>query len=272
MRRARPNRKGSAPVILAYGNFRHAQDECEVVRTITRDLNVAGQTLTVRRRWDVRGQLQAADSVAVTRAKVLLEAAYSRQFLPAVLYLNDGRTVHDALTNRGSTTGVRVVAGPDFPVGRGAEGSTFLTYSLALEVAFEFSAPANADGSGGGGQDATDPNRLESWTETISVTGGGPRYAIVEVVSGAPVRQLLNEQTKVRVVQRGQAKGFRQYLAPPGPLFPAAENAAERVVEQSSPERPSAVGQPTGYPVSWTYVMEGAVLGAPDPNPWPFGG
>ena len=236
-----------------------------------RTFNAGGQTLEVRRRWAINGQLHGDDSAAVITAKRNLEIAYARQFKDLVLWLDDDVTIHDALRNTGSTTGVRVISGPNWPTGKGAEGGTYLTYSIIVEAAYEWYQPANPQGAGSSGDahESSDPARLESWTETITTSGGGPRYGMVEVVDGPPVRQKLNGTTVTRIVQSGSAKARRSKPIAPGPIEPAWENEAERSVSETSP---TGVGQQsTGYQTSWTYVMEGpGIGGGAEPNPWPL--
>jgi hypothetical protein len=254
-------------VILKYGPFAHPASDCEVARRKSRTWNRANQLIDVRHQWAINGQLHGDDSAAIITARRALEAAYAIPFLDLVLLLDDGTTVHDALRNKGSTTGVRCISGPDFPIGKGAEGGHYLTYAIVMEAAYEWDTAANPGGPNGS-HESTDPQRLESFTETVSVSGGGPRYAIVEVVDGPPVRQKINSRTKIRVVQSGQAVGRKMYPTPPGPLYPDWENRAERQVSQTSP---AGVGQQmTGYQTSWTYVFEGPDIGGGKPNPWPL--
>jgi len=244
---------------LAYGSYRHDVSENEVIRSVSRTLNARQQTLAVVRRWQISGKLQASDETSVTAAKLAMEIGYSRPFQDLVLYQSDLATIHDSLLNRGSTTGVRVIAGPDFPTGRGAEGVTFLSYQIVVEANYEFSRDKVPESG--------DPNRLESWTETITEAGGGARYAVVEVVEGPPVRQLLNQQTKKRVTQSGSAVGRLTWPQFPGPAYPNFENPAERQLSQATPQMMGQIN--TGFAISWTYVMEGPGLGGTPPNLWP---
>lgn len=261
-------------MILKYGSgsthYTHADNECAIVRTMSRQFNAASQLLSVTRRWDITGKLIGDDSAAIITAKKALERAYATQFQDMYLYLSDGTTVHDGLVNTGSISGVQILSGPTYPNGTGAEGGTFLTYALSAQVVYDFdwSGVGGVGTGGGGGQNQPgDPGRLETFTETITITGGGPRYVWVEVVQGDPVRQLVNTNTKCRVVQSGQATGRRQYPNPPTPVFADSENPAERVISQSSPE--GAGQQSTGWKTSWTYVMEGPGIGGIPPGAWP---
>ena len=251
---------------MAYGSYRHDDNECEVIRTRASTFNPAGQTLTVKRVWQINGQLQAASSSALITEIADLERAYSLPFKDVVLYLSDGSTVFDALRNIGSLTGVIVESGPDYPVGRGAEGQTFLNYAIRLSAEYVFS---RSGGTGSGSGQPGDTSRLSSWSESVSVVGGGARYAVVETVDGDPVRQQINARTKVRITQRGTATGMFGFPSPPPPLYPDAENEAERDVQQQA-QSSGGPGQGTGYTVTWAYVMEGSGIGGAEPNPWPF--
>jgi hypothetical protein len=240
-------------MLLAYGGYRHPQDECSVVRTIDRELGPGGDTLKIRRSWNINGKLQANDYLSLQVAKSALETAYSQQYFDLVLFHNDG-TIHDSLLNAGSTSGVRITSGPNYPTGEGAEGGTFLSFQIAAEATYE-AASQNSD-------------LLESFTETVSESGGGPRYAVVETVDGDSVRQLLNRKTKFRYTQSGQAVGRYGYPPVPPPIWPGWENVADRSITRVGPRREGRTL--TGYQVSWSYVFESTEPLRGLPNVWVF--
>lgn len=255
-------------MILKYGTYTHADGECEVIRDLTREYSAASEVLAVRRVWTINGRLEAANAAALVVAKKALEAAYSRPYQDFTLYFADG-TLHDALKNQGSTTGVLITRGPAYPVGRGAEGGTFLSYTIIATASYELTETANPGGGGGtpANGEGTAPNRIESWSETVTQSGGGPRYAVIETIDGISVRQKTNQRTKVRITQQGQATGRKIYPIPPAPLYPNFLNPAETSVSQVSP-RQEGQGA-TGYTTTWSYVMEGPDIGGAEPNKQP---
>lgn len=250
-------------MILRYGNYTHAANECTVARTVRRVLNARQFSVRIVRTWDVKGTLQADDARDLITKKNRLERAYWVPYQDLVLLLDDG-TVHDSLRNAGSTTGV-VPQGPDFPTGEGAEGGTYLTYALSAEAAFEFEPGGQT--VGGAPFEAQQAQQvLEEWVETLTETGGGPRYVVVDTVGGDPVRQLLNRKTKYRYTQVGQATGRYGFPTPPGPKWPEWENAAERSVTNSGPVREGI--RLVKYTTSWSYQFESTTSLSAPPSPW----
>jgi hypothetical protein len=240
-------------VILRVGNYTHPDSECTVARFITRTLNAAQQALTVKKRWDVRGTLHGDTPVLVIAAEVALKAALADPYPNLVLTLSDG-TVVDSLLNAGASGGVQITEGPSFPVGTGAEGTTYSTFQYTAEATYEFAA--------------TNGTLLENWQEQVTIVGGGTRIAVVDTVDGDPVRQILNLRTKTRATQSGSATGRYDYPSAPPPLWPFDENQAERSVTYSAPRRDGLLL--TGFGVSWNYVYESPAPLAGLPNPWPL--
>lgn len=241
-------------MILQCGGYRHAQDECEVVINLDREIGPGGETIKIRRSWQISGQLQANDYLSLQIAKAVLEAAYSQPYPDLILWHNDGVTVHDSILNAGSTSGVRITNGPSYPTGKGAEGGTFRSYTITAEATYE-AAAANAE-------------LLESFQETVSRSGGGRRRVVIDTVDDAPVAQLLNRRTKYKATQSGQAVGRYGYPPIPPPIWPGEENEAERSITSVGPRREGR--NLTGYSVSWSYVFESPEPLDGLPNVWVF--
>jgi hypothetical protein len=241
-------------MILQCGGYRHAQDECEVVRMLDREIGPGGEIIKIRRSWQISGQLQAADYLTLQVAKAVLEAAYAQPYPDMILWHNDQATVHDSILNAGSTSGVRVISGPNYPTGKGAQGGTFIDYTVSVEATYE-AAVANTE-------------LLESFQETVSESGGGRRIVVVDTVDDDPVPQLLNRRTKYKYTQSGQAVGRFGYPPPPPPNWPGWENEAERSITRVGPRREGR--NLTGYSVSWSYVFESPEPLEGLPNVWVF--
>lgn len=218
---------------------------------LDREIGPGGDTLKVRRSWQINGQLQANDYVSLQAAKAVLEAAYAVPYPDLYLWHNDGVTLHDSILNAGSTTGVRITSGPNYPTGQGAQGGTFLDYTIMAEASFE--ATTNAD-------------FLESFQETLTEAGGTRRIIVVETVDGDPVPQLLNAKTKYRYTQSGSAVGRFGYPPSPNPLWP--EWLTDRNIVRVSPRREGR--NLVGYAINWTYTYESPGPLPGNPNIWVF--
>ena len=118
---------------LQAGNYRH--DSGEIGVTIWKETTrVNGIPRTLIHRWNISGRLQK-DTTALVIAQInSLVAAYV-DGIDLVLYMDDGTEAH-ALRSAGSLGGTRILKPPDFPIGQGAELSTFRNYSILVEAEY----------------------------------------------------------------------------------------------------------------------------------------
>lgn len=240
---------------LKYGNYQHAVGEVSVVISKQGLFTETGIARGVRERWDIAGQLHAADPAALTTAINAMAAAYAVQGQDVGFYFEGGQPSSHFIDSSATNGGVRVVVPPSFPQGRGAEYSTFRNFSLAVEAEWL----------------AADQAVLE-WRETLSYSGGGQQFAFLQPISGAPVKQVLRQATTYRATQSGQATGFQSYPAIPDPIWPTAEHLDQRQVTYSLPDRQGPAGSATytNYKVSWNYQFESASPLIGIPTTWPI--
>jgi len=230
--------------VLRYGAYTHDENEATVSIQRSAQESGGGRYISVRHDWTVTGQLQA-DTQAELRTKVArLEAAYAVWNRDLIL-TGDNNLVLHALYNAGSTTGVRVLQPPSYPVGEGAQYSTFRDYTIAVSAEYPV-------GSG---------FVLRDFQESIRRSGGHRRIVALECAVGPPDIQEVCQITAYRVVQSGSATAFRGKPNPQPPYWPQwLENAD---VAEIAPQ--FANGELTGAGVSWTYTFVSNVplLGAP---------
>lgn len=228
---------------LSYGSYDFDEGACEVTLDIQTQMNGRGVPFSLAKRMNVRGFL-AGDTTAAVDAKCdLLEAALAAPYRDLIVYTDASAATHLALYNQGSTTGV-VVSGLRYPVGRGADLVTYRT--------FEFHATAEYPiGSGRG--------VLMAFQETISVSGtGGPRFILKDALLGPPQRQIVQQRSRVRASQQGQAEGYLEYPTEPPPLWPQDEHVELRQVNRTGGRFRGKTWQ--GFTVSWSYQFESAAL------------
>jgi hypothetical protein len=239
---------------LKYGTYQHAAGEASVVISKQGIFSEAGLPRGIRERWDIQGRLQAASQAALTAAINALSAAYAVQGLNVGFYFDDGSPTSHQITSANTNGGVRVVVPPSFPEGKGAEYSTFRTYSLAIEA--EWLDPA-----------AT----LIGWNERLQFSGGGPQFAFLQPINGSPLKQLLRQQTPYRATQSGEATGCYSYPTPALPLWPDAEHIHQRALHYDLPKRMGPPGSATytQYKVTWSYHFESATPLVGLPTSWP---
>jgi hypothetical protein len=223
---------------LKYGSYTHARNEAAVQIGKRVVFSPRGYRQAVRETWRIVGVLHAVDQPGLTVAIAGLRAAYSANGLDLGLYLDDGATPTDHVLSSGATLGGTRVTALEYPVGAGAEYSTFRSYSITVEA------------------DVPDTsNNLLDFSETVSFEGtGGPRIVFLDTLAGPPQPQIARQFTTYRARQQGRAVGFATYPPVPPPLWPAAELGDQRRLALRSPKRTAA--SLSEFAAEWTYVFE----------------
>lgn len=239
------------PVFLQYGNYTHADGEIELSIDKAAELTDYGEPFKDRHTWTIRGQVQAATPALVADACAALEAGYSTWFRDATLWISVGLPLH-RLPNAGSLTGVRVVKPPHYPVGNGAQGTTFRDYAIVLDAEYPIGDPTGL---------------YLSFTETINSRGGGPVFGMVAVVNADAQKQLLYQKSPAFASQSGSAVGYLDYPPVPPPVWPG--DLLEEPVVSYGNATGLANGRYTRFPVSWSYSFGSAnrLLGYPNQIP-----
>jgi len=228
-------------MILKYGAYAHDPNEATLAISRQPRRNAAGRIVGYVERWRIAGIKQSTTQANLSTALAALKAAYASGGRDLGLYLDDGVTPTAHLLASATSLGGTRVVGVEFPVGRGAEYSTFRSYQIAVEAEY-----LDADAG------------LLSYFETLHFTGaGGPLFRYLPTLNGPWQRQMVAESSNYFVTQRGQAIGSRSYPVFPGPLWPSAEHRERRVVEYRTPRASGRTPSgDTEWPVAWTYVFE----------------
>jgi hypothetical protein len=229
---------GEQIMILKYGTYAHARNEPAVQIEKRALFSPRGNRRGTRETWRIAGILHGADPAGVTAALAALRTAYSTNGLDLGLYLDDGVTPTDHRLLSSATLGGTRVLALDFPVGAGAEYSTFRSYVLTVS-----------------GEIVDTSSELLDFSETLSFEGtGGPRIVFLETLTGVPQPQVTRQYTTCRARQEGRAVGLTTYPAFPAPLWPAAELPHERRLTLRSPRRIGANW--SEYIAEWSYLFE----------------
>jgi hypothetical protein len=218
-----------------YGNYSHDANTVTLTSVTRRAiLSPRGRRLFMRERLQLSGTLFASTQATIKSAIDDLEAAYADDGKDAGLYHDDGTVSSHFLDSSASLGGVRVVSGPGYPRGDGAEYATGRDFTIILEADFP---------SG---------EQLISFQETLRISGtGGPRFTIVEVLNGPPQPQLVQQRTSVVATQNGRAVGLSAYPFPSPPIFPVFELQDRREISMGSPTLNNNAY--VNWPVSWVY-------------------
>lgn len=234
---------------LQYGAYVHQPSEAEVIITSSAERSDRGLLLGLRERWHIRGFLQATDQATLSTAINSLKTAYSQDDQTLGLYFSDtGSATSHVISPSNTMGGIKVIQPISFPVGKGAEYSTYRQYEVVLEAIVINSVQLSGTAS------------TEEYDEGIAFTStGGPRFVYLQTLYGTPVKQLVAQQTTQKVVQQGRAVGRFAYPTPSQPIWPDAEHVDLRQISYEAPTRSGNSGtQFTQWVVSWSYVFENA--------------
>lgn len=239
---------------IRYGNYTHAQNEATVAIQRTSILAPNGIIRGYKEVWNISGMLQAANQSLLTSAILTLKSAYAVHGHHLGLYFDNGTPANHALPSLGSAGGTRVTTPPSFPVGEGAEYSTFRTYTVQVEA--EYYDPAV---------------QLLEWAEAISWSGGGPLDLHLQPINGKPIKQRVAEATPFQASIDGEAIGAFTWPNPPAPLWPFAWIQPRSRITRGKPKRLGQAGRSyfTDFVTSWHYEFESAdpLIGNPRLSP-----
>lgn len=219
-----------------YGNYTHETGEVTFSIEKNNEYSSGGILTAIVERWTIRGQIHADSVSALTAKLVALKNAYAVDNLSFGLYEDDGTATAHTI-NHSKMEYVRVVNPPSFPESGGAEYTTFRNYTIQIEARYTTAAIAGI--------------AVLSFSENISVTGGGPRVIWIETLNGPPQMQTTCEQTMYTATQSGRAVGRAAYPAPPAPLWSLTQPPQ---IEYESPEQKT--GEKTNYGVRWQYQFQ----------------
>lgn len=231
---------------LRYGSYTHAQHEAAItiVTDVTRD--EFDLPLRATERWSIRGELHGDDQTALLAAMAALEAAYSEDGNDITLLCDDASTVAHRIVSSDTDTGVMVTRRPSYPIGVGAELSTYRTYEIQVEASYDV---------------REDNGAILSYTETLRFSGGGPRHVLHELRNGVPQLQQVSQATVYTATQSGEALGFNDYVTAPPPYWGAPIfDQPNSSVAYGTPKR-KGNGRDVvfrEYPTSWTYQFQSA--------------
>lgn len=236
-------------MLLVYGSYSHPLNETSVVIDANVTRGPFGQRIGSKWTWTVEGRLSGTSQAEIDAAVLALEVAHQSDGGNLALYKDSGATDPTAhVRNSNETLGGVKVAKLSYPNGKGAEYSGWRTY----QVIYEYDILSSLGG-------------LDSWSETVEVSGGGPRFEWVETLDGPPVKVVACRQTTYRGAQSGSAVGIGAYPQFPQPNWPDAEHVDRRKRNRGSPAY-DAGGQ-SRFPISWSYEFESdQPLGEPLPR------
>lgn len=237
---------------LKYGTYTHETGECAIVIQKESVLNAENNKVGWKEVWQISGMLRGTDAADLTTKIKALETAYGVNGRDLILLNDNGtETAHKLISNR-SRSGVMITR-LDYPVGEGAEYTTFRNYQIIAEC--DISILETLDLVGGGkGKNRGGGGITLTYNEAITTRGtGGPRVVVIETMGGPVVKQIVSAQTSQYKTQSGSATGMYGYPTVPPPIDPANEIADRRVIQQELPITVSQFGKQSIFKISWSY-------------------
>ena len=237
-------------VTIRYGAYEHPLG---TTRYSTSEQTVFGDnrlSQLVTTRISISGNVHGKDFAECQTRFTDLVNAYSVR-APVFEILLDGAQTLFRIDAGSVIGGIRVVTPPSIPNTVGSIHHNFIPFTIELEATRPVIAAINT---------------LKSFKETLSFSGGGPTYKLIETLYGPPVKQQTRRQTIFRARQSGTATGLYMLPSIPPPLFPDA------LIKGGDSERGS--GERMGNIVtlyrtaSWSYEYESATPLIALPNDW----
>ncbi|UUO04622.1 hypothetical protein M4951_14610 [Blastopirellula sp. J2-11] len=226
---------------LKIGDYTHEIGGPQLSITQRPVLSEGGVPLAQLHTWQIQGIVTGGGQTDIDTKIAALVAAYRGGGFDATLLLSDGVTPSQhVLKNNRAVGGVRVISGPDFPNGGGAEYATKRTFAVTLEAEIPIENAATA---------------LLNFRESLSLSGGDRRVEWTETKLGPPRPQITRRQTIYRAVQSGQAVGYLQYPTFPGFLFPQQYAVESPRLTYGGGKRRSS-GDFTDFSLSWEIRYE----------------
>jgi len=203
---------------------------------------------------ECEGYLEGSGQADLTAKQIAMMTAMKVPGKDLILKQDGGLESATVIRNAGSLSGTLIVDGPNFEEVKGPEYATQRKFRFLAEADYPMPTLTGT--------------AIIDWSETITVSGGGPLYVVQPAIEGPPQRQKVYDQTPVIATQRGYAVGFLGPPAVPGAIWPFALKHAI----DGSVTTPKKMGRGVyrKYRVEWAYSFEwtGPLVGSP--TPWPI--
>lgn len=189
--------------------------------------------------WNVTGELLGSGQADLATKANALTLALGRQYQDIAFHA-DGGGVVASMPNGPSLNGV-LVRGLNFPRVEGAVYATFVSFEFTVEASYLY----------GKGPALARVVPILTYTETVSISGGGRRMGLIETLNSAPVKAVVCPATVCRATQRGTATGLGGYPGVPGPLWP--EHAVEDFPAIDRTPKRAGPGAYAEFTLNWTW-------------------
>lgn len=182
---------------------------------------------------NVSGKIRAATQAELHQQIGNFEAAFSQSNIAhAGLFFDNGTPTHHLIRTSATLDGIKLIDGPNYPVGIGAEYAAFRTIQFSLQAEVRNTAL-----------------NLLNFQESLSISGGTrpSAWLIPADENSSPIQQRLPRVPYV-ITQSGSAESYSQAFIFPNPL---GEEPDEATKTNSGPEY--SAGRMATYKWQWSY-------------------
>lgn len=231
-------------IYLKYGNYEHALGEAAVSIQRTGVSSDAGVIYANREVWTINGRLEADSQSELTAAINSLETAYNQQVSEISLRFEGGSKTAHSMNISNMLSPIQVTTAPSYPLGEGAQYSTFRDYTIQVEGLVKTNQSSSA---------------LLFYQENVEASGGHPLDIHVTTLNTVPIRQRVADSTPTIIRQSGRAISLLGWVIPPGPKFNIAIDAVllSRTEAKNGPIETFVGGKrvDSRFESTWQYVM-----------------
>jgi hypothetical protein len=225
---------------VRYGSYRLGIAASDISISSDQIPNAMNRPAAAEVIWAVRTRIKnpSGDPRQFPAILNAFERAFSVHGRDIVLEFTDGTPTHHALLTRNCVGGTRVSKFPTYSTGANGQ---YINYR---DVEFEIrgTVPLQANG-------------YLSFTEQISIRGGGARWGCREVNIGPGVRQRLRTNTTCFATQSGSAVGYLARPTPPPPIWPSAlvDELPDLTLASPVTQGEGFSAFQTDYSTNWSY-------------------
>jgi len=217
-------------------------------------VNKGGQLYAYELHWQIHGYLYCNGQADASAQIAALNLALSIPYQNVALYNDDGSLSGTVMQNQGSTTGVLVVDGPNYPLGEyGAIYSTEVPFDFSVRAEFPFTGTANL---------------LLDFHEELHFAGGLPIFVCKPSLNTVAQRQRTAFREPYKATQQGSITGYLKYPTIPAPIWPNYLAKAPETARKSPERKGNVPAAYQGYTIDYAYTFESPYILSGTPNLW----
>ena len=233
-----------AKIFLQYGSYQHELSDAAVSIQRVGVPNEAGQIFATRDVWSIQGRLEGTTQADLTTKINALESAYNQQASKVSLKFEGGADTAHVMDIQNMLSPIQVTQMPSYPIGAGAEYTTFRNYTIQVEGLVKTGLAQSS---------------LIFYRENVQTSGGFPRDVLVTTLNTPPIRQRIADFTPFIVRQTGRAISLVGWVIAPPPKLNILSQAVliDNTYTKLGPTETFANGVriQSRFESTWSYIL-----------------